>query len=123
MKFLSELDVRLVDGAEQWVLLSPLIYRSKYSNDLIIVPKGFKTDFASVPRLPVIYSLAGDRAHAPAVVHDFCYRYKLFKRELCDKIFLEAMEDIKLNFFIREMMYLGVRLGGGFNYDNKTEYH
>jgi len=43
-------------------------------NRYILVPKGFETDLASVPRLPIVYLIWGDRAHREAVLHDYCYR-------------------------------------------------
>jgi len=71
--FLSTLQVaRLPDG--QWRLLAPLRYQSAVLGTLIEVPTGFLTDFASVPRLPLAYLLAGDTAHEAAVIHDFLYQ-------------------------------------------------
>ena len=45
--FISNLDVRKI-GKNKWKLLSPLVYDG---TSKIIVPIGFETDFASVPRL------------------------------------------------------------------------
>ena len=71
--FLSTLQVaRLPDG--QWRLLAPLRYQSAVLGALIEVPTGALTDFASVPRLPLAYLLAGDTAHEAAVIHDFLYQ-------------------------------------------------
>lgn len=91
----SELHVRLTDphandGSGQWELLAPLVYESDMGGR-IEVPVGLSTDFASVPHLVVAYGLFGNRAHRPAVIHDYITRQRMFKREKCDAIFLEAM--------------------------------
>ena len=57
-------------GRARWRLLSDMIYNSKLYT-VIVVPSGFVTDMASVPRLPFAYWLMGDTAHASAVVHDY----------------------------------------------------
>ena len=41
---------------------------------LWIVPAGFETDLASIPRIPVVWFLWGDRVHREGVLHDFAYR-------------------------------------------------
>ena len=57
-------------GRPIWILLSPLSFERE-GREPIIVPAGFKTDFASVLRLPFMFWLFGDTAHASAVVHDW----------------------------------------------------
>jgi hypothetical protein len=110
----SELQVRLADpqansGTGQWELLIPLVYESD-SAGRIEVPVGFSTDFASVPHLPFIYSMMGNRAHRPAVVHDYITRQRLFERTRCDQIFLEAMLAEGMDESKARLMYAGVAL-------------
>jgi hypothetical protein len=57
-------------GRAEWRLREDLIYQSELIG-LLIVPAGYETDFASVPRAPLVYWLTGDTAHASAVVHDY----------------------------------------------------
>lgn len=76
-KFLTELDVRLckeetVGENELWELISPLVYQSN-TVGIIVVPAGFKTDFASVPRVPIAFWLTGGLAKKAAVLHDYLY--------------------------------------------------
>lgn len=99
-------------GRATWELLAPLVYSSDVVGVVIIVPAGFTTDFASVPRLPLIYSLAGDTGHASAVVHDYLCRTKKLPRVLADKVFREALEVEGVPAWRRTLMYLGVRIGG-----------
>jgi hypothetical protein len=58
----------------------------------IVVPAGFRTDFASIPRLfwPLIGHPAGRYAQA-ASLHEWLYRNHLVSRAESDRIFHEAM--------------------------------
>ncbi|OIO75491.1 MAG: hypothetical protein AUJ85_03035 [Elusimicrobia bacterium CG1_02_37_114] len=119
-KFLTELDVRLRDN-KIWVLDSSLAYESNLVGK-IEVPSRFETDFASVPRLPVIYLLWGDRAHREAVLHDYLYRMDsipLVSFSTANKVFLEAMKIREKNWFVRWPMFLGVKFGGHSSYHKR----
>jgi len=119
-KFLTVLDVRLRDN-KIWVLDSSLAYESNLVGK-IEVPSRFETDFASVPRLPVIYLLWGDRAHREAVLHDYLYRMDsipLVSFSTANKVFLEAMKIREKNWFVRWPMFLGVKFGGHSSYHKR----
>lgn len=63
----------------------------------VVVPRGFVTDFASVPR--VFWSLFrpdGNYAYA-AVLHDFLYWQQDRPKSDADAIFRAAMEDLKIS--------------------------
>ena len=112
-KFLTDLDGRCISDTV-WLLLARLCYQSDEAG-FIEVPAGFQTDFASVPRVPVFYTLFGDRAHREAVLHDYLYRkdaVPCVDRSVADDVFLEAMAERGKGFFVRYAMYWGVRLGG-----------
>ena len=110
-QFLTQLQVKRV--AAMWVLTAPLRYGTEIGGPrVIVVPKGFITDFASVPRLPMTYLLAGDTAHAAAVIHDFLYRNKLGTRRQADAIFFEAMAADGEPAWRRWAMWSAVRVGG-----------
>jgi len=110
-KFLTELEVRQIDDAK-WLLVVPLKYQSAIYGGIITVPDGFVTDFASVPRVPFVFWLYGDRAHRESVVHDFLYQTNSVSRKMADDICLEAMKARNKGFFVRWGMWLGVRVGG-----------
>lgn len=115
--FLSPLQTALIDEQDgRFKLVSPLIYFSEILGGKITVPEGFDTDFASVPRLPVVYVLYANRGRRAAVVHDFLYRNGMFERSTCDAIFREALRAGGENFFVSWAMWAGVRLGGVFHY-------
>ena len=122
--FTSELKVLYVDG-KHWILLSPFTYRvgSVDSDEIIFVPAGFKTDFASIPHWawPVMGHPAGKHGKA-AVVHDCLYQYPhaghLHKkpytrtRRRCDQLFLEGLQVLEVAWWRRTIMYSAVRIGG-----------
>ena len=113
--FLTELDCCLLDDDKTWRLEKSLYYSSDLLNRVIGVPKGFLTDFASVPRVPFIYEAYGDRCHRESLVHDWLYRADSLpkvSRRVADAIFFEAMKSRKKSRFVCWGMWLGVRVGG-----------
>jgi hypothetical protein len=114
--FLSELDARAV-GRDGWQLLAPFEAKVIYPNgdeEWLIVPAGFTTDGASVPRLPLAFLLFGGRARKAATLHDYAYSRQR-TRAWADAVFLAAMKNEESR-FVRGVMYLGVRLGGWTRY-------
>ncbi len=105
-----------------WRIVSPLVYISDLVGK-IEVPINFKTDFASIPRLPIIYELLGNKAHYEGVVHDYLYRadsIPLVTRYVADCVLLEAMKVRKKNWITRNSVYIGVRIGGWTAYHRHT---
>src|SRR5262245_22776830 len=79
-----------IDGKNS-VLEKPLKYQRPKSTNEIVVPDGFVTDFASIPRaFWTIYPRTG-RYQWAAVVHDYLYWEQTLSREEADHILLEAM--------------------------------
>lgn len=96
----------------QWILAAPLIYQSDIARQTITVPAGFRTDLASVPRVPVAFLLAGDCAREAAVVHDYLYSTHLVDRATADAVLREAAAVTGVPAWRRWLMWAGVRLGG-----------
>lgn len=121
-KFLTDLFISLKkDSDTVYVLNEPLIYHSALIGK-IEVPAGFNTDFASVPRIPLIYSAFGNKAHREAVVHDYLYRKDsepIVSFMKANRVFLEAMKARGKPFYIRHPMYAGVCIGGWTSYHKK----
>jgi hypothetical protein len=131
-RFLTTLKTEKIgyDGSDRPVLrlLGPLVYESDRFG-LIEVPAGFCTNYASVPRLPVIFLVAGDRAHEQACVHDFEYTVRRRTREEADGIFLEALGsplafpeglDHPVPPWLAQAMYRAVRIAGQSSWDADT---
>jgi hypothetical protein len=113
MPFRTPLRVELVDhlahdGQGEWAVLEPLEYVTNAGVLYVVLPF-FRTDFASVPRAPFVYLLAGNTAHAPAALHDWLIRNEPIEREEADAIFREAMESIGMPPSRIRRMYNAVR--------------
>jgi hypothetical protein len=109
--FQGFLDIRMPeDGSEYRTLLQELEWRTE--TEQIMVPRGFRTDYASVPR--ALWSLippTGQYTKA-AVLHDWLYYVGWRTRAECDAMFLRAMQVLGVNPMLARLMYLGVRCGG-----------
>ncbi len=78
----------------------------------VVVPAGFVTDFASIPRaLWWLYPPDGPWAEA-AVVHDFLYSRPEVSRFLADALFWRMMRMSRVPWFRATVMYWAVRLFG-----------
>ena len=105
------------DGGFPFTLLEPLVYDSAVLNGTVIVPAGFRTDFASIPRglwniLPPV-----GKYDAGAVCHDLLYREGAFNgraidRADADNVLREAMEVCGVGRAQRWLIYAGLRVGG-----------
>ena len=70
--FTVPLDVRRLDD-KRWMVLREIRYLSALTQKAYTIERGFTHDFASVPRAPIAYLLAGNTAHLAALVHDYLY--------------------------------------------------
>ncbi|AOY97386.1 hypothetical protein BKK79_36050 [Cupriavidus sp. USMAA2-4] len=100
-----------------WQLVEPLVYQSDVAGQTFEVPPGFETDLASVPRLPVVFLLAGGTSNEAAVVHDFLYTMHPVPRAVADAVLREASSVTGVPAWRRWLMYWGVRLGGGSHWE------
>jgi hypothetical protein len=118
-RFLTPL--RAEKSGQYWTILQPLIFESDLAQKVFIVPEGFVTDFASVPRLPLAFLLTGDSAHEAAVVHDFLYQRQEIPRQMADAVFEEAAKVSGEPGWKSWLMWAGVRLGGWVAWNNKAK--
>ena len=118
------------------------IWKAKGTTWQIIIPKGYKSDGASAPRLA--WTLSGltpdGLIRAAALVHDFIYdhsghlpcgsfkccengictnvelgiggRLSFWKRKEADQLFANIMKECGVSKFQRRVAYLAVRVGG-----------
>ena len=109
-KFQNEIFLKPLNET-RWELAEPLEYKPTV-NSSMVVPAGFVTDFASVPR--VFWSIIppwGKYGRA-AILHDYLYSAGDLPRKVCDKIFLQAMVDLEVVWWRRKTMYRIVRWFG-----------
>lgn len=84
------------------------------SHGIIEVPAGFITDGASIPKFFwSVLSPFGDY-FAAAVVHDYLYKKEcqLYTRKEADLIFKEAMFNLGVPWYRRDIIYQAVNLFG-----------
>ena len=118
MKFYGDLRVEKLPNG-RWRLLEDLTYYGVPGIGDITVPKGFDTDFASVPRLPFMFWLLGDRADYAAVLHDWIYRTAISSRSVADAAFRWVADKEGVNWVARWSMWSGLRVGGWTSYDQR----
>lgn len=114
-EFLTPLRVEQITETD-WRVTADFLYASAALDREVVVPAGFVTDFASVPRLPVVYLAAGGVAVRPAVLHDYLYRSGTAPKAQADAVFLEAMELVGVSWWRRRLMWAGVAVFGGSSY-------
>ncbi len=109
MKFTTPCRVEVI-GKMKFKLIEPLEYHVGCypSKEIIIVPVGFITDFASVPRVfwPIV-SPIDNHANA-AVIHDFMYQTNYAPKNRCEEIFYEAMGVLDVPEWKRNSIYWSV---------------
>ncbi|MEA3192449.1 MAG: hypothetical protein QOD26_782 [Betaproteobacteria bacterium] len=83
------------------------------TNDRIIVPKGFVTDFASIPQPLWSFGLTphGQYSRA-AVIHDFLYWAQGCTKEQADRLMVVAMKESNVGSFDETVIYDGLYIGG-----------
>lgn len=98
-----------------FTLLRPLPYRT------LIVPAGFESDGASVPRFlwGAVFPRDDRQALFGALVHDYVYRTHPFgwTKKDADASFYELMRKGGVSYIRARMAYWGVRLFGGSAWD------
>lgn len=142
--FTNNLEVTPCNNGIDWKLTKAFTYHvgSEKSKVIIKVPKGFVTDFASIPslfisltgtiigiigyflNLPIIFIIGflvtiissvmpnWGKYGKAAIVHDYLYHCKMFDRGISDAIFLESMAVLSVPLIERKAMYLAVRYFG-----------
>ncbi len=114
MPFRTPLSVRHEIG-EDWRLLDPLVFQG--SRDFFVIRKGFRTDFASIPR-PVrwLFDTAGANSE-PGVLHDALWRESKRGDGVpsrvdpwdADGLFRRALRESGATALTRGLMWIAVR--------------
>ena len=116
--FLDHLDVRAMDDGKNWIVLHEFRYATK-AGEVITVPAGFITDFASIPKFfRRIAQPATGKHRRAAVIHDWIYRTAsvLISRKNADLIFSEIMEVDGTPSWKNTMLYQAVDKFGASSY-------
>jgi hypothetical protein len=111
------------DGRKLFTLDAEFPYCDVETGKVIVVPRWYVTDFASVPWYGQAFiDPQGPTARA-AIVHDWLYTIgEPGKREEADQIFLRAMLKYGVQPFQANVAYQAVRLGGEKGYGLPTDW-
>jgi len=107
-------------GQGRWRTLSALAVTTEAAGR-VSVPKGFRTDGASIPRplWPIIGHPMDPEYYPAAVVHDYLYCQQRMTRRQADCVFRELLERLGVAAWRCWAMYVGVRLGGWVGWQRK----
>lgn len=121
--FLEEPDVSPQSDGVHWVLKSQLDYwmNDENGSSVISIPAGFVTDFASVPRIFWNIFPPWGRYGNGSILHDWLYTKQEFTRARSDRIFLDAMAALGVNWISRWTIYLALRSGGWIAWNQHRE--
>lgn len=126
-KFHDPLDTR-ASSKDKFILLLPYRYTTLALNEGrptdIEAPKGFDTDFASIPQLFRSFIPVNGRHRGAAVIHDYLYRTASehhYTRLECDTVFLEAMKVAGVPWWKRNAMFLAVRTSGWLHFKREKK--
>ena len=112
MPFDSVLVVRRTSD-QLWEVVEPLVYRGR--RDTFVVPDGFLTDFASVPRVVVWLIPRFGRYTPAAVLHDWLVTAGLITGVVssrdADGLFRRVLQELGVPPVRRWLMWCGVRWG------------
>ena len=117
MPFKTPLILKAERRKNEYSLVHGLVYTA---NDMkiFVVPAGFKTDFATIPKcFRWFIDDNGAGIRDAAVLHDFLYstRSRLHQnvsRRKADKYLIEAMKALGAPWYKRHIVYLAVRAAG-----------
>jgi len=105
--------VRAFGDNQFWITVEDMPYVIGSTSERIVVPRGFVTDFASIPQ--PLWSLGlsphGQYSRA-AVIHDYLYWSQGCTRDQANRLLLVAMKESKVGTFDEFLVYRGVNIGG-----------
>ena len=125
--FRTPLIVEVMESGKKFKLVYPFTQKHRIKRGewvILEIPRGFVTDFASIPRLARLIIPKLGRHTKASVVHDYLYQYHnvnvheadrtyyTYKRKVADDLFLEGMIDLGVRHWKANLMYYGVRAFG-----------
>jgi Protein of unknown function (DUF1353) len=106
---------------QKWKLLKQMDYQG--DRELFQIPVGQTTDFASVPRIFVWFLPRYGRYTKAAILHDYLWEEKVpegMSRIDADGLFRQAMQELKVSFLRRWIMWAAVRWAALFKPDGRA---
>lgn len=105
-----------------WVLLDDMRYRIGDTQDFIVVPAGFVTDYASIPQAMWSFGLGPHgRYSRAALVHDYLYWSQSCTKDQADNLLVIAMKESHVDSFDEMAIFTGVKVGGQPSWDSNAK--
>ncbi|HET7302243.1 MAG TPA: DUF1353 domain-containing protein [Candidatus Saccharimonadales bacterium] len=104
-----QVTVKQIDK-DTWELVDTVEYIAATRH--FVVPKGFRTDFASVPQLLIWFVPRYGVYTKSAILHDYMYKRADISKADADGIFRRSMRELGVPFLRRWLMWAAVRLFG-----------
>jgi len=96
------------------IVTEPLVWKIGNTNERIVVPAGFVTDYASIPPGVRIFIGRRGRHSRAAIVHDYLYWSQKCSREQADNLMAIGMRESDVRNFTRWSVDRGLDAGGVF---------
>lgn len=119
--YLNPIILRVVDSNASnsiYSIESDLFYYSPLTELTYVIPEGFITDLASIPKILQSVVKSDGELLESSIIHDYLYTYTNISRSLADEVFREAMTIYKVKRWKLYISYWTVRLFGGSRFDN-----
>ncbi|MCI5048608.1 MAG: DUF1353 domain-containing protein [Aquisalinus sp.] len=111
------------EGRRVAAILDDWLYCYPPTGEVILVPRGYQTDFASIPGWAQFAISPFGRHAEAAVAHDWLYAVgEEGKRQWADELFRYAMMEKGVNAVKRNSMFRAVRAGGDKAYGREDEW-
>jgi hypothetical protein len=101
--------VRAFGDNNDWIVAEDMTWTIGHTGETIVVPKGFITDYASIPQFLWSFGLSphGQYSRA-AVLHDYLYWSQGCTRAQSDRLLVIAMKESEVGSFDESAIYQGV---------------
>lgn len=107
---------------KDYILVEDVSYYCKLTDTLYTIPRGFNTDFASVPEFMQWLLKPDGQYKYESCLHDYIYLTRSVKvtRKQADDIFKEAMSIGIVDKWKEVALYIAVRLFGGHYFKKRS---
>lgn len=100
---------QLVPDPPVFMVAYPMKYTVNKTNHEIIVPFGFITDLASIPKGLWWWESPQEATMAPAILHDYLYWQQVCTKDESDAVMYLAMQDVNMGAISQRAVYAGIR--------------
>lgn len=104
---------------DEWVVCDPLVWLLVGTDRRLVVPAGFITDLASIPRPFRPFLSPTGKSRRAAIAHDYLYSSNQWSRADVDQFLRLALITEGMGEVQARIYWLGVRAGGWLYYNKR----